>query len=125
MTLQLLLVEDNERTAQQIIHILADTPYQVTRAKDGLGGLNQAKKALYDVIVIDHKMPLMDGLTLLRNLRECADYQETPLLLMTTDDPRQLQNKALRLGADTLLAKPIDAKTLLSELNRLAPRHVA
>ena len=125
MTLQLLLVEDNDRTAQQIIHILADTPYQVTRAKDGLGGLNQAKKALYDVIVIDHKMPLMDGLTLLRNLRECADYQQTPLLLMTTDDPRQIQDKAKRLGADALMAKPVDAQTLLAELKRLAPRHVA
>lgn len=125
MTLQLLLVEDKDRTAQQIMDILADSPFKVTRVKDGLGGLNQSKKALYDVVVIDHKMPLMDGLTLLKNLRESEDYQATPLLLMTTDDPRQLHDKAMRLGADVLLPKPVDGPTLLNELKRLAPRHVA
>lgn len=125
MPLQLLLVEDNDRTAQQILDILADTPYQISRARDGLGGLNQAKKSQFDVVLIDHKMPLMDGLTLLRNLRECAGYKHTPLLFMTTEDPRHVADKANRNGADTVLAKPVQKDTLLNELKRLAPRDVA
>lgn len=125
MALQILLVEDKDRTAEQILDILADKPVDVTRAKDGLGGLNMAKKSVYDVVIIDHKMPLMDGLTLVKNLRECKGYEHTPLLFMTTDDPRQIQDKALRVGADVVLAKPIQAATLLHELQRLAPRYVA
>lgn len=125
MTLQLLLVEDKDPTAQHILDILAETPFQVTRVKDGLGGLNEAKKVRYDVVLIDHKMPLMDGLSLLKNLRNCDDYVETPLLFMTTDDPRQIQDKAMRLGADAVIAKPVDAKVLKNELKRLEPRHVA
>ncbi|MCC5879323.1 MAG: response regulator [Idiomarina sp.] len=125
MTLQLLLVEDKDPTAQHILNILADTPFQVTRVKDGLGGLNQAKKVRYDVVIIDHKMPLMDGLSLLKNLRDCENYVDTPLLFMTTDDPRQIQHKAMRLGADAVIAKPVDAQVLKSELKRLEPRHVA
>ncbi|MBA3988981.1 response regulator [Aliidiomarina maris] len=125
MTLQLLLVEDKDRTAQQILSILAETPFEVTRAKDGLGGLNQAKKSLYDVVLIDHKMPLMDGLTLLKNLRDVKGYEQTPLLFMTTDDPRQIADKAVKLGADAVLAKPVEQHMLLTEIQRLAPRHVA
>lgn len=125
MTLQLLLVEDKDRTAQQILSILAETPFEVTRAKDGLGGLNQTKKSLYDVVLIDHKMPLMDGLTLLKNLRDVKGYEQTPLLFMTTDDPRQIADKAVKLGADAVLAKPVEQHMLLTEIQRLAPRHVA
>lgn len=125
MALQLLLVEDKDRTAQQLIDMLAESAFVVTRTKDGLGGLNIAKKVSYDVVLIDHKMPIMDGLTLLKNLRECQGYENTPLIFMTTDDPRQVEEKALRQGATTVLAKPIDKQTLLNELKRLAPRHVA
>lgn len=125
MALQILLVEDNDRTAQQITEILADTPFQVTRAKDGLGGLTDAKKSTYDIVLLDHKMPLMDGLSLLRNLRELDAYGQTPLLFMTTEDPRQVAEKASRLGATRVLAKPLSRETLLGELKRLAPRYVA
>lgn len=125
MILQLLLVEDNERTAQHILDMLAETPYQVTHARDGLGGLNQAKKIAYDVVLTDHKMPLMDGLTLLRNLRDCDGYQETPLLFMTTEDVRQVMDKATRHGADVILGKPLQKELLLEQLYRLAPRDVA
>lgn len=125
MALQLLLVEDKDRTAQQLIDMLVESAFVVTRTKDGLGGLNIAKKVSYDVVLIDHKMPIMDGLTLLKNLRECQGYENTPLIFMTTDDPRQVEEKALRQGATTVLAKPIDKQTLLNELKRLAPRHVA
>jgi two-component system chemotaxis response regulator CheY len=125
MALHLLLVEDKERTRAQIIEILAGTPYQVSVANDGLAGLNHARDRVYDIVLIDHKMPLMDGLALLRHLREQDEYAQTPILFMTTEDVRVVAAKATRLGADAVLAKPVDSKTLLAELNRLAPRDVA
>ena len=125
MALQLLLVEDKDRTADQILGMLDQSIYAVTRTKDGLGGLNQAKKVRYDIVLIDHKMPIMDGLTLLKNLRECPGYETTPLLFMTTDDAREIEERAVRQGATLVLGKPLDKPQLLNELKRLAPRYVA
>lgn len=125
MALHLLLVEDKERTRAQIIDILAGTPYQVSVANDGLAGLSDTRDRVYDIVLIDHKMPLMDGLALLRHLREQEEYAQTPILFMTTEDVRSVAAKATRLGADAVLAKPLDSKTLLAELKRLAPRDVA
>ncbi|RUO26200.1 two-component system response regulator [Aliidiomarina minuta] len=125
MALNLLLVEDKERTRVQILEILAETPYAVTQAKDGLAGLNKAKKLAFDVVIVDHKMPLMDGLALLRHLREQHSYDKTPILFMTTENVRSLEDKARKLGADAVLGKPVDKQTLLAELKSIAPRRVA
>ncbi|MGX5913584.1 response regulator [Aliidiomarina sp. Khilg15.8] len=125
MALHLLLVEDKARTRAQLMDMLAGTPYQVSVANDGLAGLNQARDRIYDIVLMDHKMPLMDGLALLRHLREQEEYAQTPILFMTTEDVRTVAAKATRLGADAVLAKPLDSKTLLGELKRLAPRDVA
>lgn len=125
MTLSLLLVEDKERTRMQLLDILNRSPFQVTVAKDGLDGLNQCRKQQFDVVLLDHKMPLMDGLTLLRNLREEVAYQHTPLVFMTTSEPAQVAEKAQRLGANVVLGKPLDSDTLLQELRHLLPKDAA
>ncbi|WP_194755292.1 response regulator [Aliidiomarina indica] len=125
MALSLLLVEDNARTRDQIMGMLAQTPYQVEIAVDGLDGLNRARKACFDVVLVDHKMPLMDGLLLVKNLRDDADYAQTPILFMTTSEPEQVRKKAERMGADLVLGKPLDSDELLRKLRQLSPRDVA
>lgn len=118
MALSLLLVEDNARTRATILQILEQSPYDVTVAVDGLDGLNQAKLKCFDVVLIDHKMPLMDGMLLVKNLRDEEQYVKTPLLLMTTSDPEQVSAKAKSLGADLVLGKPLDADLLLFQLRQ-------
>lgn len=120
MALTLLLVEDNERTRGQILAMLQQSNYRVVVAVDGLDALNQAREQLFDAVLIDHKMPLMDGFTLLKNLREDTQYAHTPLLFMTTSDPKQVADKAARLGADAVLGKPLNADLLLSKLRQFA-----
>lgn len=120
MALSLLLVEDNERTRTQILSILQKSEFQITVAIDGLDALNQARMGSFDVVLLDHKMPLMDGLTLLKNLRDEPLYANTPLLLMTTAEPKQISKKAERLGANVVLGKPLDAEFLLTKLRHFA-----
>lgn len=120
MALLLLLVEDNERTRKQILTILQKSEFQVSVAIDGLDALNQARMHCFDVVLLDHKMPLMDGLTLLKNLRNEIMYAHTPLLFMTTDEPKQITQKAERLGANVVLGKPLDADLLLTKLRHFA-----
>ncbi|RUO19342.1 two-component system response regulator [Aliidiomarina iranensis] len=124
MAFSLLLVEDNERTRENILDVLAKTPFQITTAVDGLDGLNLAKLGCFDMVLIDHKMPLMDGMLLLKNLREEAKYANVPLLLMTTSDPEQIAEKAKRLGADLVLGKPLDMDLLLLKIRQYTQESV-
>lgn len=120
MALQLLLVEDKPATRASLLAILAQSVFHVTCANDGLDGLNHAKQSRYDVVIVDHKMPLMDGLTLCRNLRELSAYAQTPLLLLTTQDLSQVEPLARKAGADLCLSKPVESERLLGLLSDLS-----
>jgi len=125
MSLSLLLVEDNARTREQILEMLSKSAYKVTVATDGLDGLDTAKHQRFDAVLIDHKMPLMDGLKLIQNLREHEDYERAPLILMTTSDPKSVEFRAQQAGADVVLGKPLDEMRLQQEISQLVPKVVA
>src|SRR5690606_33712563 len=99
MSLQLLLVEDKPATREQLLQIIEQSPFTVSCANDGLDGLNRSKSQYFDVVLVDHKMPLMDGLALIKNLRQSEHYQQTPIILMTTQDAAQVQPLADKAGA--------------------------
>lgn len=120
MSLQLLLVEDKPATRTQLLEILEHSPFKVSCANDGLEGLNLSKKSHFDVLLVDHKMPLMDGLSLIKNMRQLPEYQQTPIILMTTQDATQVQPLADKAGANLCLSKPVDAQRLLELLADLA-----
>ncbi|SMQ68939.1 two-component system, chemotaxis family, response regulator CheY [Pseudidiomarina planktonica] len=114
----LLLVEDNESTRATLFQLLEQLGFSVDCAVDGLDGLNKASQRQYGVVLLDHKMPLMDGLSLLKNLREIDSYQDTPLVLLTTADLAQVEAKATAAGATLTLPKPVSAETLARALQR-------
>lgn len=120
MALQLLLVEDKPATRAALLTILEQSVFSVTCANDGLDGLNHAKQNHFDVVIVDHKMPLMDGLTLCRNLRDISTYAQTPLLLLTTQEATQVEPLARKAGADLCLPKPVDSERLLGLLSDLS-----
>ncbi|OZB06352.1 MAG: hypothetical protein B7X54_02450 [Idiomarina sp. 34-48-12] len=120
MSLQLLLVEDKPATREQLLQIIEQSPFTVSCANDGLDGLNRSKSQHFDVVLVDHKMPLMDGLALIKNLRQSEHYQQTPIILMTTQDAAQVQPLADKAGANLCLPKPVEAQRLLGLLNDLA-----
>ncbi|EKE82847.1 response regulator [Idiomarina xiamenensis] len=125
MTLSLLLVEDNQRTQAQLQDMLAHSGFHVTVANDGLDGFSKAKQQHFDIVLSDHKMPLMDGITLLRNLRDLPTYQQQPLLLMTTQNLTDIEPLALKAGAVQCLAKPLAQVQLLDVLRQWAKQIAA
>ena len=99
--------------------------FDVTVARDGLDGLSKAKQTYFNIVLLDHKMPVMDGLSLLKNLRELDAYHRTPLLFMSTQDLVEIEPKALKAGAPQCLAKPLNEDFLLDTLKSWAVRFVA
>lgn len=120
MSLHLLLVEDKPTTREQLLQFLAQTPFTVSCANDGLEGLNRCKTESFDVVLVDHKMPLMDGLALIKSLRQLPAYRAVPIILMTTLDSAQVDPLAEKAGASLCLSKPIDGARLIELLDDLA-----
>ncbi|MBL4857162.1 MAG: response regulator [Idiomarina loihiensis] len=125
MSVTLLVVEDKDKTLESICSAIKPLGFEVTVARDGLDGLSKAKQSYFDIVLLDHKMPVMDGLSLLKNLRDLDAYHRTPLLFMSTQDLVEIEPKALKAGATQCLAKPLNEDFLLDTLKSWAVRFVA
>lgn len=114
--MSILLVDDNAAVRHELILQLQMLGFDVIEAADGLRALMLARQQPFSAVVLDQRMPLMDGLTLARNLRELPGCEELPLILLTTDKLATIQPLAQRAGITTVLAKPVVALELARAL---------
>jgi two-component system OmpR family response regulator len=118
--MRFLLVEDDEDTARYVTKGLAEHGHVVDRVADGRSGLFQAREVAYDALVIDRMLPGLDGLSLVRVLREAG--VKTPVLFLTALGGLDDRVAGLDGGGDDYLAKPFAFSELLARLNALARR---
>lgn len=118
--LRLLLIEDDDRTAQRLASSLAEVGWYVDHAVDGEAGHIRASRGIYDVLVVDRMLPCLDGLTLVRMLR--AQGLETPILLLTTMSGIDDRIDGLEAGGDDYLVKPFAHGELVARIRALARR---
>jgi DNA-binding response OmpR family regulator len=118
--MKLLLIEDSERLSDSIARGLRRSGWAVDLAHDGEVGLTRASVGEYDVIVLDLMLPKLDGLTLLRRLRERGSM--THVLVLTAKDAVEDRVLGLRVGADDYLIKPFDFEELLARVDALGRR---
>lgn len=114
--MSILLVDDNAAVRHELILQLQMLGFDVVEAADGLRALMLARQQPFSAVVLDQRMPLMDGLTLARNLRELPGCEALPLILLTTDKLATIQPLAQRAGITTVLAKPVVALELAHAL---------
>ncbi|MCH6258544.1 response regulator transcription factor [Puniceicoccaceae bacterium K14] len=118
--MRVLLVEDDSVVVSFVSKGLKEAGYVVDVALDGREGLFLATSEKYDVIVLDRMMPIMDGLTVLKALRDSD--KDTPVLILSTMDQVNDKVEGLRSGADDYLAKPFSFVELLARVEVLARR---
>ena len=99
---------------------LLEENYQVHVARDGREGLTMARSTSFDVIILDLTLPLLDGLTVARRLRE--EGNQTPMLMLTARDSVSDVIKGLDTGADDYLTKPFSFEVLLARLRAVSRR---
>ncbi|PZX20418.1 two component regulator with propeller domain [Breznakibacter xylanolyticus] len=114
----LLIVEDN----QEILSFLStqlSREYRCLTAQNGLEGLDAAMSELPDIIVTDLMMPVMDGLTMCRKLKENITTSHIPVVMLTARDDRGTELTGYRTGADAFIAKPFEIGYLADRLHQV------
>ena len=106
--------------AALLAQTLREDGHQVVLAPDGRDGFHCARTSLFDVIVLDVMLPLMDGFTLAKKLREARD--QTPLLMLTGRDAPADIVKGLDCGADDYLTKPFSIDVFLARIRSVSRR---
>jgi DNA-binding response OmpR family regulator len=119
---RILVVEDDHRMGDLLRRGLSEEGHQVILAADGAIGLEMARSATFDVIVLDVMLPSMDGISVARKLR--AGRDQTPILLLTAKDATGDTIRGLDAGADDYLTKPFAFDVLLARLRAVSRRGV-
>lgn len=118
--MRLLVVEDDNRTATHIVRGLSESGHVVDRAADGETGFVLALEGLYDVLIIDRRLPVLDGISLVRRLR--ASGQTTRVLMLSAIASMLDRVEGMRAGCDDYLAKPYAFAEVLARVEALVRR---
>lgn len=118
--MRLLLVEDDKKVAAFIVKGLTESGYAVDVRYDGRAGLNAAEVEPYDLIILDWMLPLMDGVTVCRKIREFS--KDVPILFLTAKETTSDKVTGLDAGADDYLTKPFSFMELLARIRALMRR---
>lgn len=118
--MRILVVEDEKRLAEALEAILEKEKYMVDTVYDGGDGYEYAISGIYDAIVLDVMLPIMDGFTVVKKLRE--NKVETPILMLTAKDSVEDKISGLDLGADDYMTKPFAPKEFLARIRSITRR---
>lgn len=115
---QVLLVEDNALNRQVIKGYLDETKVQIDIAKDGAEALESVLSKCYDLVLMDVQMPVLDGLSASRRIREHFSAQALPIIAMTANASVQDRDDCLAAGMNDYLVKPIDYDELIGKIRQ-------
>ncbi|MCB0486599.1 MAG: response regulator transcription factor, partial [Flavobacteriaceae bacterium] len=118
--MKILIVEDDQEASAYLARALKEAGHVPDEAADGEAGLEMARSASYDVLVVDRMLPRRDGLSMIRELRSEGD--DTPVLILSALGQVDDRVKGLRSGGDDYLTKPYAFSELLARVEILARR---
>jgi len=111
---RVLIVEDSPTMRQLLRFALRRLPdVEVVEASDGMDGLRKVTSDAFDLALVDINMPVMDGLKLISMIRSEQRLAEMPIAVITTEGAQEDRERAMALGANEYLTKPIQAHHVL------------
>ncbi len=119
MTARILTVDDSASMRQMVAFTLKSAGFDVSEAEDGVAGLAAAQREKFSLVLCDVNMPNMDGIALVRALRQLPDYKFTPLLMLTTESGQDRKMEGKQAGATGWLVKPFNPEQLIATIQRV------
>jgi two-component system chemotaxis response regulator CheY len=117
---KVLIVEDSPTMRQLIVFALKRIRgLNIVEANDGVDGLKKLSSDKFDLIFTDINMPIMDGLKLVSLVRNDPTYKEVPIVIITTEGASEDRDRALSLGANDYITKPIQTTKIIETAKRL------
>jgi len=119
-----LIIDDSQAMRRSIVYALQRLDEIVcVEARDGAEGVKRLASEKFDIIILDINMPVMDGLKLVAHSRlEGSAHQTTPIIVISTEAAPEDRRRALELGANAYLVKPLRANTVLETVKQLLER---
>jgi CheY-like chemotaxis protein len=121
MPKKILVVEDNEANRILMRQILKYNGYEVLEAADGAAGLTMAREHMPDLILLDLQMPVMGGLTVIRELRKTPELSKLKVMAVTSFAMKGDRERALEAGFDEYVTKPIDTRKFVELVKNIIP----
>lgn len=117
------LIADDHPTNRKVVELMLSGVAEVVSVADGQEAVDAAFASLFDIILMDMQMPVMDGLTAVRKVRAATSHcRDVPIVMMTANAMQEHVEASRAAGADVHLAKPITAETLFSAMNEAMER---
>ncbi len=117
--IKILVVDDERDFIDAVRSLLEERGYSIDYANDGIGALEIVKKDMPDLILLDIVMPNMDGITLLKKLKEKNETKDIPVIMLTVKDGQANRDLGLETGAYEYISKPYDSQVLLRQIRNI------
>lgn len=109
-----LVVEDSPPMRKMLVFALSRiNNLSIVEADDGVDALRRIADTKFDLIITDINMPILDGLKLVKRLRADENHKNVPIIIITTEGAHEDRQRALALGANSYITKPIQAPQVL------------
>jgi len=115
----ILAVDDSASMRQMVSFTLKHAGYEVIEAADGVDALEYARNNSVNLVLTDVNMPRMDGISLVRELRQLSAYKFTPMLMLTTEAEPAKKMQGKQAGATGWLVKPFNPEKLLATIAKV------
>jgi two-component system chemotaxis response regulator CheY len=116
---RVLVVEDSTTMLQLITFTLKRLKnLEIVEAKDGVDGLKKISDGKFDLILTDINMPVMDGIKLVSLIRKDPTNKDVPIVIITTEGGKEDRDRALALGANAYITKPVESIQILEAVRK-------
>ncbi len=123
MGIRALVVDDSLQLRRSVMFALQKLEgCTCVEAADGAEGLRKLQEGDFDIVLTDINMPVLDGLKLVAHIRSDPARARLPIVMITTESAEADRNRALKLGANAYLVKPVQAQVVLDTVKRLLAR---
>ena len=121
MAKRILIVDDSQTMRQMVAFTLTEAGFEVVESQNGQEALKKLEAQTPDLILTDLNMPVMDGITLIRQARALPPTKFIPILMLTTESQAEKKAEGKSAGATGWIVKPFDPPKLLSVIAKVLP----